>query len=510
MIDGGALLGFLTAMAIGCPDAVPWYEGGRPVAEVCPAAAVAAGLTVVDLGDDWAPAIFEGVPYRETFAALANERFGRGAAWDLPRADASFELYGIPPSFGVIAGRLRDADPACSGTAGGVKARLACAHLLTGPIRGERLDDRAIDALRRFQRKNRIFPTRAVDDVTAAALALDERELVFRAALRALRERVVDATGLLEDGSARNDWGTILGRTLDAPAYRDPDGWPALASGAPDLVSPATEAAARALGWTDPDALAAFLARPLPARVALRLPPPPAYHHAHMELRADIDRGDVWTGWRDRDRKPAHHAMLTLIADDGSGHEIALIRWPTTIGGWERQRLGSGAIAWRFKPSPVGDFIWRQLMAAPVWLPPPSTPDDELARGAHPDESALGPGYRSAFGLVALTHETAAGDDDGIRSHGSASYASITAGHSHGCHRLHNHLALRLGGFLLRHRQHVWQGRVATEWRRWIRGSRVIRHERGWLWELDPPVPIRVLPGALNPQPPTTALARRR
>src|SRR5205823_209635 len=117
--------------------------------------------------------------------------------------------------------------------------------------------------------------------------------LDFLALLRALRERVADATGLIEDGSAAAGPGLVLGRTLDSTPLRSSAFGEALPGAAPDLLSAATEAAARALGWTGPDELAASSA-PRPARVALRLPPEPAYHGARMELRAVIDRGDVW------------------------------------------------------------------------------------------------------------------------------------------------------------------------------------------------------------------------
>jgi hypothetical protein len=55
---------------------------------------------------------------------------------------------------------------------------------------------------------------------TRAALLTDSRELDYRTLLRALRERVVDGTGLLEDGSAGNAWEPILGRYIESAEYR--------------------------------------------------------------------------------------------------------------------------------------------------------------------------------------------------------------------------------------------------------------------------------------------------
>ena len=35
---------------------------------------------------------------------------------------------------------------------------------------------------------------------------------------------------------------------------------------------------------------------------------------------------------------------------------------------------------WKYKDSPVGPGVWQQIVAAPVWLPPESTPPREPAR----------------------------------------------------------------------------------------------------------------------------------
>src|ERR1035437_5698986 len=86
----------------------------------------------------------------------------------------------------------------------------------------------------------------------------------------------------------------------------------------------------------------------------------------------------------------------------------------------------------------------------------------------------LGPGYLSAYGVVAgyFVQPGKAGKsdwDNGIRAHGSSDYLSIysSEGYSHGCHRLPNHVAIRLYGFILRHRpMHVlgeWLGDWAGE-----------------------------------------------
>ena len=56
---------------------------------------------------------------------------------------------------------------------------------------------------------------------------------------------------------------------------------------------------------------------------------------------------------------------------------VPLVKWPTTVGGWrlERER---GRDVWKYKESPAGPGVWQQIHAAPVWLPPASTPDADL------------------------------------------------------------------------------------------------------------------------------------
>ncbi|HET9992949.1 MAG TPA: peptidoglycan-binding domain-containing protein, partial [Kofleriaceae bacterium] len=152
------------------------------------------------------------------------------------------------------------------------------------------------NAIEMFQRRNFLLPTERLDPETRDAMQIPSRELDFRLALRVLRERVVDATGIIEDGTASTGPTPVLGRMLDPEAMRAARGQEdAMENGAPDLVSPMTEAAAKQLGWTGPDEVRAFLAKhPAGGRVAVMLPPVPAYHAAHMELAAEIDRGDVF------------------------------------------------------------------------------------------------------------------------------------------------------------------------------------------------------------------------
>jgi hypothetical protein len=381
-----------------------------------------------------------------------------------------------------------------------------------------------------FQRRNFLMPNERLDAETREALALDSRELDFRLALRILRERVVDATGLIEDGTAGSGPQPILGRMLDPANMRAARGGEKpLANAAPDLVSAFTEAAARQLGWIGPAEARAFLGKhPGGLRVAIALPAPPAYHAAHMDLMAEIDRGDVWYDETPIDRHVAHRPTLVLYVND-DGTKRPLIRWPTTIGGWADQRTTDGTLLRKWKESDVGPRVWRDLYAAPTWLAPNTTPDRDLVTNLYNGhyalkKSVLGPGPHAAYGMTLLVHHqvvkrkdgTERFDDNGIGTHGSASVTSIVNGTSHGCHRLYNQLAVRLADFLLHHREHMVRGEQPVNYHRVVnyRGETFPADitTRGFLYEMTPPVPINVLLGNIRSQrkvPPRDAAPAR-
>ncbi len=366
-------------------------------------------------------------------------------------------------------------------------------------------------AIELFQRRNFLIPNGRLDPETRAALATSPAELDFRFALRVLRERVVDATGLLEDGTAADGPKPILGRVLDPEVMRMARGHEKpLPEGAPDLISAATEAAARQLGWSGPAETAASLARhPGGVQVALVLPPVPAYHAKHMALSVEIDRGDVWYDEIPTPRMVAKRPNFVLYAEAG-GTKHALVRWPTTIGGWSEVAAGGGVMQ-KWKESDVGPRVWKDLYAAPTWLPPGSTPDRDLVKWVSAGKwdlkrSIMGPGPHAAFGIMLLPHYKVVklpnGNeqflDNGIGTHGSAVVTSIFNGTSHGCHRLYNQLAVRLGSFLLLHRDHVVKGQQKEYYRRTVHYMGTYQANidtRGFLYELTPPVPVDVLPG---------------
>jgi hypothetical protein len=587
-------------------------EGGRSVGQTTPENARPGGLTVLDLSDVWLPHIFseqpgKPQPLRPYLVDLANGRFGPTRNYARAREDRFFEAFGVFPSLNRVRRRMADhkrhachervkdavleelpprsvipaeelekipnPDPATVAetpkiTTGrtisprpltdlekravvAMQAHLRCEDLLPRKANRGRMDMRTVDGLKIYQRLQMLADSGAVDLQTRTALLGDSREHDFRALLRMLRERVVDATGLLEDGSALGVQGQVQGRVLDSDEFRPlptssdkataaPAAAGAKITPAPDLIAAATQAASQALGWTSPDAvLASTLVvtpppeskrrgrkakppkgpAPLPAAVAVRLPPLPPYHGPKMELRAEIDRGDVVLERPKLDKdgrkkwKPpvADRPTLTLYARAGD-HEVALVRWPTTIGGWKAFEKRDGTMALKYKESVTGDALWPEVLATPTWHPAPGMPTRRLVvkRGDtwEPKTEIIGPGYRAAYGLIAIVHhqivgrrETGEADlmDLRIRTHGTPGYRAVKRGESNGCHRLHNYAALRLAGFLVKHREHVRDGLVPEDYVRNLeyKGQKVAleSESKGYRFKLTPPVPVTVLDG---------------
>lgn len=393
--------------------------------------------------------------------------------------------------------------------------KLVCERFLAEKDATGLMTWRQATAAELFQRRNFLMPNSRLDPETREAMQLPSRELDFRLALRVLRERVVDATGVIEDGTAADGPRPILGRMLDPVAMRMARGRAQpLPNAAPDLVSPMVEAAAQHLGWTSPEAVRAFLAHHRDGvRVALALPPAPAYHGVHMDLAAEIHRGDVWYDETPIPRNIRTRPSLVLYVND-RGTKRPLIRWPSTIGGWSDVRTQTGYVVQRWKESDVGPRVWRNLFAAPTWLPPPTTPDKDLVVNNYDGtwslrRSIMGPGPHAAYGMVLLVHDNVVQQkdgsvkywDNGIGTHGSASVTSIVNGTSHGCHRLYNQLAVRLAVFLLHHRDHQVRGAIPVGYRRVVRykGTHLARVDtRGFLYELTPPVAVTVLKGNIR------------
>jgi hypothetical protein len=622
---------------------VTLVDGGRITGTATPEKARKDGLTIVDLSDDWLPFVFSETPekpqpLRPYLIDLANHRYKPGKQYARPREDRHFEAFGIFPSLNLVRRRLADKKRhACHErvkdavleelsaknvippeelekipnpnpetaketpmiTTGktisprpltsdekraviAMQAHLRCEELISGKAIPGRMDMRTVDALKIYQRLQMIADNGKIDLDTRTMLLGNTREQDFRALLRALRERVVDATGLLEDGSALGVQGQVQGRVIDnaeflplaPPAEKTasnsvpegklpevqgkvaqaqaPGGKLELAStkvdssaaasaritAAPDLIAAATHAASQALGWTSPEAvLASTLVvpptpkkggrkaaagkgpLPLPAAVAMKLPPPPAYHSAKMELRAEIDRGDVVLARPQFDKdghkkwKPpvADRPTLTLFARTKDG-DVALGRWPTTIGGWKTFEKKDGTMALKYKESVTGDALWPEVLATPTWHPAPGMPTKRLVvkRGDtfEPKTEIIGPGYRAAYGLVAIVHHQIMGKQENgepelmdlrIRTHGTPGYRAVKRGESNGCHRMHNYVVLRLSGFLVKHHEHVRDGLVPEDYVRKLqyKGQEVAleSESKGYRFKMTPPIPVTVLDG---------------
>ncbi len=381
-----------------------------------------------------------------------------------------------------------------------VEKRLTCEGLLGGGKEYHQpgvYDDAMRQAVRRFQQKHMLYEANFLRRKTVDALARSLVDNDYDALVRALRERVVSAAEIVEDGST---------------------------SKVRNLVDEYTKAAIEQLGLPDAEWALAFFKRHgaeelKHLRAAIKLPPRPDYYSDNMDLSIVVDRGDVWYDLPFDDKghyKPQarkKYPTLTLYTRV-AGKLLALARWRTTIGGWRADQASNGYEYFRYKGSDIGPRVIRNVVSGPVWIAPTSTPIRSLIKGkivngkwmsiVNYDE--LGPGYLSAYGLVAgyfvVPGENGRKDfDNGVRAHGSSDYLSIYSanGYSHGCHRLPNHLAIRLYSFMLHHR-HV---RVAGDqpmsftrqflWKTSVYEMRI--PSRGYLYELDPPVPVNVLEG---------------
>ena len=375
-------------------------------------------------------------------------------------------------------------------------------------------------ALAEFQRKHAIFGWGHIKGDDIAVLKLTPEEATYARLRRMLAERVVAASGIIEDGTAN-----ILRRGKN---WTDSEGQEHTPR---DLIGEHVDAALHALGWEDvssahegmralsnlrPDGYESLL-------VAVKLPPLPEYYGSKMEFSVLIDRGDVYYDppyneegepiRQGRQRKP--HLTLYVHHLD---QKIPLVYWPTTIGSWRsEQHEGHEWLA--YKNSDVGPRIWRDIMAAPVWIPPSYTPTRSLIKRKNTGRKSekvvnydeTGPGFQSAYGLVAAYHihqvKSRSGEvlrelDHKIRTHGSVDYMSIRSRYSHGCHRLHNGNAVRLFSFLLRRNDFVRHGQTEIAYARAFEVEhteyKMKINTRGYRYELVEPIPVLVTKGRIR------------
>jgi hypothetical protein len=390
-----------------------------------------------------------------------------------------------------------------------VEERLRCEEMFHSELRHKpgAYDEAMRLAVRRFQQKHMIYEANLLRSKTVDALARPPVENDYASLVRAIRERVISAAAIIEDGTAK---------TVNGPG--------------PDLVSEYTQLALQQLGLTDAQAALAFFERHKPEDfktlvAAIKLPARPAYYADHMDLSIVVDRGDVWydlpfdaSGKFSLPSRRRYPALILQVTYQGK--TLALARWRTTIGGWRAEQASNGYEYFRYKMSDVGPRVIRQVISGPVWIAPTSTPIRGLIKGKKVNGSLmkivnydeLGPGYLSAYGVVAgyLVIPGVNGrpdNDKGVRAHGSSDYLSIYAanGYSHGCHRLPNHVAVRLYSFILSHRRKVIAGDQAMDFgRQFLYDDTVFEMRipsRGYAYYLDPPLPVEVLKGnIMGPQ----------
>lgn len=377
-------------------------------------------------------------------------------------------------------------------------------------------DDAMRLAVRRFQQKNMIYEANYLRRKTMDALARPTLQNDHDALLRMLRERVVAAAGVIEDGSVDGKNGPPTYVTASGSRER-----------VRNLADELANVLATQLGVQTVEGALAFFKRHPPSdfatlQVAVKLPPLPEYYADHMDLQIVVDRGDVWYDppfdendrWRVQPRKKFPSLSLVLRYRN---QNIPLTRWRTTIGGWRAEQAPNGYEYYRYKGSDVGPRVIRQVVSGPVWIAPASTPIRSLVKSKTINGSwqpvvnydELGPGYLSAYGLVAGYFVIPGKDgrpdfDNGIRAHGSAEYLSMYSGngYSHGCHRLPNHLAIRLYDFVLRHRTMRVSGDAPISfWRQFLFKDHVYEMRipsRGYVYVLDPPLPVNVLEGEIK------------
>ncbi len=381
-------------------------------------------------------------------------------------------------------------------------------------------DSATTHALAAFEKKHAVKGWGHFTPDNLAVLALSQQDSMHRRLLRVVEERTVAGAGILEDGSAAR-WKPKF-RWTDSKGQEHP---------LRDMVSEAQTAVVAALDLATPESGRRALTRLSELGggdfdnllVGVRLPPPPEYYAENMAFDVVIDRGDVWYDFpfdaagnrlaQPRERYP-HFTIYAVLGEQ----KIPLVHWRTTIGSW-RTEMNNGSEYYKYKDSDVGDRVWKEIVAAPVWIPPAATPPRELVRRKWKDGKVrtvinygeFGPSYTSAYGLVAAYHikeikhadgTLKADFDNGIRTHGSVDYMSILRRYSHGCHRLYNMSAVRLFSFVLAHREFQREGQIKLGFGREFshegKSFKLSLKTRGYRYNLPEPIPVHVLEGRVR------------
>lgn len=382
-------------------------------------------------------------------------------------------------------------------------------------------DNATTHALAAFEKKHKIMGWGHFKRDNLDALALDQNTSMHNRLLRVVEERVVSGAGILEDGSAAQ-WKPDF-------TWTDSNG---KEHGLRDLAAESMAAVTKALNLETPESARESLDKLAALSsdknfdqlvVAVRLPQLPEYYQPNMAFNVVIDRGDVWYDfpYNDEGKKlaqPRKRRPRFTIYTTYRDQQIPLVRWRTTIGSW-RNELNEGKVYYKYKESDVGPRVWKEIVAAPTWIPPNTTPPAELVRRKWKDGGVktvvnydeFGPSYTSAYGLVAAYHikeikdkegNWKADHDNGIRTHGSVDYMSILRRFSHGCHRLYNMNAVRLFSFILRHRDFNREGQQKLGYGRKFEYEgeefSIRLATRGYKYRLAEPIPVMVTKGRIK------------
>ncbi|HUT77401.1 MAG TPA: hypothetical protein VM285_06930, partial [Polyangia bacterium] len=252
--------------------------------------------------------------------------------------------------------------------------RLLACEGLYGPegtvrYRAGGLDWKTHQALTAFERKNRIFAWGFFGNETLIAMGRTPAERLFDAFVRVVNERVADSLGIIEDGSA-------VDRERKKATYRDAAGE---VREVPNLVAEYTAHLLRHMDLATPEKLAAFLRDHDEGFfdtlfVAVPLSSLPPYYADVMDLRAEIDRGDVWYDFPEtpdgkRRAQPRKLMPMTTLFVRWNDQDIPLVTMNTTIGSWRTELAPDGYEYYKYKGSDVGPRVWREIVAGPVWLP---------------------------------------------------------------------------------------------------------------------------------------------
>jgi hypothetical protein len=403
------------------------------------------------------------------------------------------------------------------------QARLECEGFFEG--RGQYtaglFDWRTHEALAEFERRHRVYGWGFIGDDTLAVLQASPEDTEQEAVIRALTERAVHAAEVIEDGS------TSMLRDDEPRTYKVEDGTERQIR---NLEAELRERMIAAFGLQTAQSTFAWLeslgeipAQQVVAVQGIELPP---YYADVMELSVSTDRGDVWYEFpydeegKARSQPVSRRPRLTIFVNYND-QKVPLARFGTTVGGWRGEFI-EGAVMWKYKGSPVGKRVWSRISAAPIWVPPESTPprvmltkrrDRKRGEYFEVDYHTTGPSYASAYGLVAAYHrkyyrspdgKIQVGGDEGIRTHGSVDYMSIMRRHSHGCHRMHNHIAVRLMSFVLEHRPHTRYGQQPMVYRREFEFEEELYlmefDKGGYNFVLEEPLFVETLPGRVRGQ----------